>query len=178
MCGVALALGPAFAQLWKIFEKPILKFVSSSEAFERATAVGVISECTRAMGEAVTPYTATLLPIILKRLTDEDKETKSNAAYAMGLLQQNSKDEKAVLKQFPTILSRLEPLLETSEARSKDNAAGCVSRMIMRHPASVPIAQVLPALVEILPLRDDFDENEPVYDMIVGLCRFSPSLHI
>ena len=171
ICGLALALGPAFSQLWKMFEKPVMKYASGSESFERATAVGVISECIRAMGEGITPNTSTLMPLLLKRLTDEDMETKSNAAYAMGLLQQHSKDDRTVLKQFPTILSRLEPLLQTSEARSKDNAAGCVSRMIMRHPANVPIAQVLPALMDILPLREDYDENEPVYDMIVGLCK-------
>ena len=172
VCGLAIALGGTFSQLWKMFEKPILKFASGSESFERATSVGVISECIRAMGTEITPNTGTLMPLLLKRLTDEDMETKSNAAYAMGLLQEHSEDDRAILKQFPTILARLEPLLQTSEARSRDNAAGCVSRMITKHPENVPLPQVLPALMEILPLREDYDENEPVYDMIVGLCEF------
>ncbi|KAL9102305.1 MAG: hypothetical protein Q9163_002523 [Psora crenata] len=169
ICGLAMALGGTFSQLWKMFEKPIMRYASGSESFERATSVGVISECIRAMRDKVTPHTETLMPLLLKRLTDEDMETKSNTAYAIGLLQEHSEDDRAVLKQFPTILSQLEPLLHTSEARSRDNAAGCVSRMIMKHPDRVPLAQVLPALVEILPLREDFEENEPVYDMIVGL---------
>ena len=169
VCGLAMALGETFAQLWKMIEKPILKYASSSESTERSTAVGVISECIKGMKEAVTPFTATLLPLLLKRLTDEDSETKSNAAYAVGLLQEFSEDEAKITSAFPQILSLLEPMLSMTAARSRDNAAGCVSRMILRHPTNVPIPQVVPALLEILPLKDDFDENEPVWSCLVGL---------
>ena len=169
--GVAAALGPSFAQLWKLFEKPVFRYASSSENIERAMAVGVIAECTKAMGSSVTPYTARLLPLLLKRLTDEDAETKSNAAFGVGLLVEASTDEEGILEEFPNILGKLEPLLQTSEARCKDNAAGCVSRMIIAHPGSVPVPQVVPALLDLLPLRDDYDENEPVWNMIVGLCK-------
>ncbi|KAG8532910.1 uncharacterized protein KY384_002788 [Bacidia gigantensis] len=171
VAGVAQALGTSFSQLWKMFEKPVLKYASSSEPIERATAVGVISECTRAMSDDVSPYTEKLLPLLMKRLTDEDPDTKSNAAFAVGVLVEASSEEGRILKQFPTIFSKLEPLLQMDEARCKDNAAGCVSRMIMKHPGQVPIPQVVQALLEILPLREDYDENEPVYDMIVGLCK-------
>ena len=171
--GLAVALGESFGELWKMFEKPILKYTSSSESGERSTAVGVIAECIKAMGRAVTPSTSTLMKPLLHRMSDEDPETKSNAAYAIGLLQQESTNDKEILKNFPTILSKLEPLLQTDEARSKDNAAGCVARMIMTHMANMPTAQVLPALIDILPLRNDFDENEPVYDMIVKLCKLN-----
>ena len=150
-------------------EKPILKYASSSESTERSTAVGVISECIKGMKDAVTPYTSTLLPLLVKRLTDEDAETKSNAAYAVGLLQEFSTDDAKITAAFPTILSHLEPMLSLTAARSRDNAAGCVARMILRHPTSVPVSQVVPALLDILPLRDDFDENEPVWSCIVGL---------
>jgi hypothetical protein len=41
--------------------------------------------------------------------------------------------------------------------------------MIKAHPQAVPLPQVLPRLVELLPLRNDFRENEPVFDMIVAM---------
>lgn len=173
VAGLAIALGETFAELWKIFEKPLLKFASGSEAIERNTSVGVIAECIRAMEAAVTPYTSTLLRLLLHRISDEDPETKSNAAYGIGLLQEKSTSDPEILKAFPTILSKLEPLLQMREARAMDNAAGCVSRMIMRHQDHMPMQQVMPALLEILPLKCDFDENEPVYEMIVGLCKLS-----
>jgi hypothetical protein len=52
-----------------------------------------------------------------------------------------------------------------------DNAAGCVSRMILAHPERVPISEVIPALVDILPLKKDFLENKPIYECIVALCK-------
>lgn len=170
--GLAAALGSAFGELWKVFEKPILKFASSNENIERSTGVGVIAECTANMGSAVTPYTAKLLTTLLKRLSDTDLETKSNAAYATGQLISNSTDSKTYLSQFETVLSKLETMLSLEGSRIKDNAAGCISRMIMAHPERVPIPSVLPALVNLLPLTDDYEENAPVYECIYKLCEF------
>ena len=170
--GLAVALGGTFGNLWPMFEKHIIKLASNSEAIERSTAVGTIAECIRAMEGEVTPFTTSLLKLLLHRMSDEDAETKSNAAFAIGLLQKYSNHEREILASYGRILTKLEPLLKMDKARAKDNAAGCVSRMIMKHQASVPIEVVLPALVEILPLKEDFEENEPVYKMILQLCTF------
>ena len=56
------------------------------------------------------------------------------------------------------------------QATVKDNAAGCVSRLILRFPDKVPLDHVLPVLIDSLPLRQDYGENEVVWDMIVKLC--------
>ncbi|KAK0617607.1 armadillo-type protein [Immersiella caudata] len=168
--GLAVALGPAFAELWKVFEKPILRFASSeAENLERSTGVGVIAECASNMEAAVSPYTAKLLTLLLKRLSDADQETKSNAAYATGQLIFNSTDSATYLPHYETILRKLEPMLQIKDARIKDNAAGCLCRMIMAHPDRVPIPDVLPALVGLLPLKDDYEENTPVYQCISKL---------
>lgn len=167
--GLAAALGPSFGELWKVFEKPILKFASSNENIERSTGVGVIAEVTANMGAAVSPYTAKLLTTLLKRLSDTDMETKSNAAYAVGQLISSSTDSATYLAQYETILGKLETMLRLQGARIKDNAAGCLSRMIMAHPERVPIPHVLPALVDLLPLEDDYEENAPVYECIYKL---------
>lgn len=171
--GLSIALGEAFRELWKIFQKPIMKYASSSDSVERSTSVGVIAECIKNMRGQVTPSTNILMKLLLHRMGDEDSETKSNAAYAVGVLQEHSENTQEILKNFPTILSKLEPLLRTNEARCKDNAAGCVSRMVLKHRANMPVPQVLPAIVEILPLKEDFEENEPIYQMIVQLCKLS-----
>lgn len=183
IAALAVALGPQFAELWKIFEQPILKYASSQERFERSAAVGTIADCIEAMGDACTPSTPKLMRVLLKRLTDEDPETKSNAAFGMGLLCANSSDAKEILGNYNTVLGHLEPLLNTSKsssgdshARLLDNAAGCVSRMIKKAPDNVPLEQVLPRLVELLPLKEDFRENEPVFDMIVSLYQAQNSV--
>lgn len=176
LIGLSAALGDQFGELWKLFEKPVLKYASSQEAVERSSAVGTIAECVGNMGKGCTPYTSSLFKVILHRLGDEDLDVKANAVYAAGLLCEMSEDEKEVLGNYNTILSRLEPMLDAGQnGRLLDNAAGCVSRMIRKHPDKVPLQVVLPALVEILPAREDFEENKPVFQCIVSLCKSMPN---
>ena len=170
---LAVALGPSFAQLYKIFEKPILKFASSTLPIERSTAVGVLAELIRGMGAAVTPSSDRLYKILLHRLSDEDAEAKSNAAFAMGLLIEKTEDAK-VAQSFAEVLRKLEPLLQTEEKRCRDNAAGCVCRMIMKNQTNVPLEAVVPVLVDILPLKEDWEENAVVWAWLGGLCEAPP----
>jgi hypothetical protein len=76
------------------------------------------------------------------------------------------------LAAYATILTKLEPLLQTDNVRLLDNSAGCVSRMIMKHPDRVPLDDVLPVVVGLLPLKEDYEENVAVWGMIVQLCKF------
>lgn len=169
---LAAALGPTFGSIWQIFDKPVVKYASSQERTERCAAVGTIAECVGNMASGITPFTSRLMTVLLKRLGDEDLETRSNAAYGTGLLCLKSDDEKVILSNYSAILAKLEPLLhEKQGARLLDNSAGCVARMIRRHPDAVPLAEVLPRLVDLLPLREDYEENTAVFDMVVALCK-------
>jgi hypothetical protein len=175
--GLAIALGPNFVGLWPVFEKTILRYTGSSESIERANAVGVLAEVITGMAGAVTPYTATFLRLLIRRLTDEDSQTKSNAVYAIGRLCEKSNSDEEIIKAYPTILEKLEPCLHNSESNLPDNASGCISRMILKHRDHIPVADVLPALVDILPLKNDFEENFPIYRMICQMCTcFLPRL--
>ncbi|KAI4129907.1 MAG: hypothetical protein LQ338_001992 [Usnochroma carphineum] len=169
LVSLAHVLGAQFAEFFKLVEKTLFRFASGSEAFERSTAVGVLAECIRSMGDAVTPYTTALFKVLMHRLNDEDAEAKSNAVFAVGLLVANSGDEKEVGRHFNTVLARLEPMLGEEGARLRDNAAGCVARMVMRYQGKVPLGAVVPALVDVLPLKEDFEENEPVWECVVRL---------
>jgi hypothetical protein len=167
---LAVALGGQFAELWKMFEKPIVKYASSQESTERSAAVGTIAECVGNMGAGCTEYTTGLLKLLLHRLSDEDPETKSNAVYGIGLLCEKTNNDDEIVKALPTIFSKIEPLLDAQDqARLLDNTAGCVSRFLAKHPEKLPIAEVLPRLVNLLPLREDYEENKPVFGMIVKL---------
>ncbi|KAL3469703.1 armadillo-type protein [Aspergillus californicus] len=169
--GMAAALGDSFAELWKVFEKTVLRYAGSTESIERATAVGVLAECINGMGASASQFTPSFLKLLVHRLTDEDAQTKSNAAYAVGRLVEHSTSND-IVKEFPTILSRLEQLLHQDVSRLQDNATGCLSRMILRHRESVPIKDVLPVLVGILPLKNDYEENEPLYRMICQMYKW------
>ena len=172
--GMAVALGPSFAELWKTFEKQVLRYASSGESFERASACGVLAETITGMGAGVTPFTSSIMTVLLKRLGDEDAQTKSNAAYAVGRLVEKSDDDAVVVKAYPQILGKLEALFGITEGRCRDNAAGSISRLILKHRDEVPVTEVLPALVSsgVLPLKEDYEENEPVWKMIVQMCKW------
>lgn len=169
---LAVALGPAFGELWKAFEKPIVKYASSQESVERSAAVGTIAECIGNMGESCTQYSTNLLKLLVHRLSDEDPETKSNAVYGIGLLCEKTTNDDEMLKSLPTIFGKLEPLLGSQDqARLLDNTAGCVSRFISKHGDKIPIGEVLPRVVQLLPLREDYEENKPIFNMIIKLCK-------
>ena len=173
IAGLAAALGPQFSELWKIFDKPFLQYASATSASQRGATVGSLADSISGMKSGVTPYTTNLLKLLLHRVADEDGQVKSNAAFAVGVLIENTEKSAEVTKAYPNILQKLEPLLHTQESRQLDNAAGCVARMIMKHPDSVPLDDVVPALINLLPLKEDFDENKPVWTMVVGLYKMS-----
>ncbi len=115
------------------------------------------------------------MTLLAHRLTDEDPHTRSNAAFATGLLYEKSDNTHELHRSFFKISSKLEPLFYQKDAAAvQDNAAGCVSRMMLRFPEKVPLEEYLPAIIEILPLKQDYDENEPVWGMIVRLCASPP----
>ncbi|KAF2199574.1 ARM repeat-containing protein [Delitschia confertaspora ATCC 74209] len=166
---LSVALGPSFNELWKMFEKPVMKYASSNDATERAAAVGTIAECVGNMEHECTPFTPTLLKLLLHRLSDEDADTKSNAVYGMGLLCEKTTNDGEILNSIGAIFNKLEPLLGADQPRLLDNTAGCVSRLIAKYPSKIPIGEVLPRLVQLLPLREDYEENKPIFGMIVKL---------
>jgi len=88
------------------------------------------------------------------------------------MLCQFSGDTAYVLKQYPSILRKLEPQLsDDTSGHLLDNAAGCVARMIIAHPESVPLDEVLPVLLKLAPAKEDWEVNGPIYQSIVVLCH-------
>ncbi|KAM0478988.1 hypothetical protein ACHAPX_004966 [Trichoderma viride] len=164
--GLAAALGPSFGELWKIFEKPIYKMASSTEDLQRSTAVGTIAELVKYTGQAITPYTESIGQALIRRLSDPDALTKSNSAYAIGLLIFNSTDTAKTVPIYPQLWEKFEPMLAMRDMHITDNVAGALSRMILKHADAEFVAQALPAIVAALPLQEEYEENEPIYQAI------------
>jgi importin-4 len=168
--GMAEALGPQFAKHWSVLQKPIIKFCSSQESLERSTAMGVIAEVVKFIGAQVTPFTEPIMKILLHRLSDPDPLTKSNTAYAVGQLIANSTNP-AVMQAYGEVATKLESALSVTESRMQDNIAGCFSRMITRQPTPEVAEKLLPQIVQVLPLKEDYEENIPVFECIYKLCK-------
>jgi hypothetical protein len=73
-------------------------------------------------------------------------------------------------RHYPTMLNALSPLFNNQTIpNTVDNAAGAIARLILAHPNSVPLDQVLPTFTNALPLKADFEENQAVFDCIFKL---------
>ncbi|KAI6167404.1 ARM repeat-containing protein [Pisolithus thermaeus] len=164
----ANALGADFAQLFVTFFPLISKFYKESRSLsDRSSAIGCLAEIIAGMKNAVTPSTEPLMELFYKALGDPEAEVQSNAAFAVGLL-------------YPLLLTALRPIFDVpadapaSRLNAKDNAAGAVSRLIVRNTAAVPLDQVLPVLIAALPLKNDYLENRPVFRALFHLFRSNP----
>lgn len=167
---LSFSLGSQFEQPFSLFLPHILKFFSSKSTTERATTVACLGEVAGGLKAGITPFTETIFKVLNQGLVDQDKEVRSNSAYATGLLCEYTKTDLSA--SYMTILQKLQPLFEGGNHRlAKDNAIGCTSRMILARADAMPISQVLPVIVSHLPLTDDYAENQPVYKMICQLYR-------
>jgi hypothetical protein len=103
-------------------------------------------------------------------LQDPEAEVRSNSAFAAGaLIEWSEIDLSAQFGALFTALSAFFKVDSTSspdEVHAKDNAAGCIARMILKNASAMPLDQVLPIWFGGLPLTKDFIENKPVFDAI------------
>lgn len=87
-----------------------------------------------------------VLKVTTALLRDPDPEVRSNAAFATGVLIENSDTD--VSAHYGEILQLLSALFNVqaasgqSEKHGRDNAAGAVSRMIIKNSAAIPLDQV------------------------------------
>ena len=132
------------------------------------------------MRSAVTPHTEALLELFYRALSDSEAEVQTNACFAAGLLVEHS--EMDLSQQYLPLLSAFRPIFNVApdatpaKFNARDNAVGAVSRLIKRNVAAVPLDQVLPVLLDAMPLKNDFLENRPTFGAIFLL--FNTQSHI
>lgn len=132
------------------------------------------------MKSTITPSTGPLMELFYRGLSDPDSEVQCNAAFASGLLVEHS--EVDLSPQYTQLLQALHPLFDVpadapaTKFNTRDNAAGAVSRIIVKNSAAVPLGQVLPILLGALPLKNDFLENRPLFRCIFHLFRTNAAI--
>ncbi|KAI3675918.1 hypothetical protein L1987_85514 [Smallanthus sonchifolius] len=172
----AKAMGSNFEPIFAILFTPLMEFAKGSSSPKDWTmVVACLAEVAQNMGAPISGYVNPLMPFVLKELASPSATNRRNAAFCVGELCQNGGD--CSLKYFDDALHCLYPLFEESEPDDavRDNAAGAVARMIMAHQHSIPLNQVLPMLLKVLPLKEDHEESVPVYTCICNLVLSSNS---
>jgi len=177
---MATTLGADFQQALNTYFPLIMKFASSKRSLgDRSSSVGVAAEIITGMKDAITPFTEEILRFVFQTLGDEDAEVNSNAAFAAGLIVENSTVDLS--SQYLNLLAALQPHFTvapespTAKLNARDNAAGAVARLILKNTAAVPLDQVLPTWLGVLPLKNDMLENGPVFRAIFHLFRNQPA---
>ncbi|OMO60738.1 Armadillo-like helical [Corchorus capsularis] len=163
----AKSMGSHFAPIFaKLFE-PLMKFAKASRPpQDRTMVVACLAEVAQDMGAPIASYIDRLMPLVLKELASSSATNRRNAAFCAGELAKNGGE--STLKYYNDILRGLYPLFGESEPDDavRDNAAGAVARMIMVHPQSIPLNQVLPVFLRALPLKEDHEESMTVYNCV------------
>lgn len=142
---------------------------------DRSAAIGCLAEIIDNMKGAISPHTQPLLELLYLALSDSEYTVLSDAAFALGLLVENSQVDLS--QQYLQLLGALRPLFVVTpdspavRLNAKDNAAGAVGRLIIRNTAAIPLDQVLPIFIDALPLKNDHLENRPVFRALFHLFR-------
>jgi hypothetical protein len=141
-------------------------------------AMGCLGELSQELEKGIHDHwQSVFLPAVLAGLADPDDNVKRNAAFCAGVSCEGLGE--AVAAQYPQLLQAISPIFGADPTQGDatsaalDNAAAAVSRMIMASPGNVPMAQVLPALLKVLPLKNDMTENETVYKCLLGLLQMN-----
>lgn len=173
---MANVYGQDFVEPLKQLMPKVTKYYSPSRSSsDRATAVGSLGEIITGMKGAITPFTTDILTLLSRGLQDEDVGIRSNAAFASGVLVENSQTDLS--GHYQALLGAIRPMFELSQSdkeddqRASDNACGCLCRMIVKSQAAVPLDQALPVLIGALPLKKDAAEWSPVLVALMGLVQ-------
>ncbi|WVR09018.1 hypothetical protein IAU60_006078 [Kwoniella sp. DSM 27419] len=178
---MATVLGPDFAQAFGQVLPLIANYTQPKRSqSERSMAIGSLGEIIVGLKGGVTQFTQPLLQIISRGLADEEADVRSNAAFAAGVLVENS--ETDLSSQYGALLGALQPFFSPPEHsapavyNARDNAAGAVARMVTKNAAALPLEQVIQVLVSVLPLRFDPLENRAVFAALFSVFRTQPQL--
>ncbi|WWC73041.1 uncharacterized protein I206_107006 [Kwoniella pini CBS 10737] len=178
---MASVLGPDFAQAFGQVLPLIANYTEPKRAqSERSMAIGSLGEIIVGLKDGVTTFTQPLLQIISRGLVDEEADVRSNAAFAAGVLIENSSTDLS--SNYQALLAALQPFFSPAEHsapaiyNARDNAAGAVARMVIKNPSALPLEQVISVLVSVLPLRFDPLENRAVYGALFSTFRNQPQI--
>ncbi|XP_043960108.1 importin-4 isoform X1 [Gambusia affinis] len=157
------------------------KAKSSCTVADRSFSLGTIGEILHALvnvsgGRGVAGrLSIRLLPVLVAGVKDSDAEVRNNSVFGLGCLAQAA--GPLVVSDYPMMLSVFSNMLgKESDLRVIDNLCAALCRMIMSNVDAVPLEQVVTALATHLPLKEDQEENQTVFNCLTMLYKHNPVL--
>jgi len=137
---------------------------------ERSFAVGALADCVEPLTGRLedTLLKAGALPIFTEALADEEDDLRNNGVYGLGELVLWGGPGMA--GHYNQILSNLSTLLgKESAPRVIDQIVGAVARFLIVGSSSVPVNEIIPVMMNNLPLKEDMEEYENVFKALAVL---------
>jgi len=129
---------------------------------ERSFAVGTMADCVKALPGKLEPFVKHLLPVFRNGAKDEETDMRQNSLYGLGELVLYA--GPCLEPQYNQILSDLSMILTNeTEPQVIDQIAGAIARFIMTESALVPVNDIVPVLMNNLPLKSDETEYDYVF---------------
>ncbi|XP_037819285.1 importin-4 [Lucilia sericata] len=129
---------------------------------QRAFVYGALAECFGALKSCTGTYFDTFCPLMIDGLSDDFYQARQNAVFGLGELVLYAEEKS--FEAYPHILMALsQAVANEKEPAALDNICGAIARLIITNCNLVPLNQVLPVLLQHLPLREDFDENASIF---------------
>merc|ERR1711957_426823 len=170
-------MGQHFVQYLPKFLPVICTYAKSSRPpSDRSMAIGCIGELAEELDAGISDHWSSVFyPVAMAGLADSDDSVKRNAAFCIGVCCEGLGE--SIVSQYGDMLQALSPLFGIDVAQGDiaaacvDNACAAIARMIKTSPSTVPLAQVLPVMLSVLPLKNDMTENGTVYTCLFGLLQ-------
>ncbi|GLT87421.1 hypothetical protein SLE2022_055060 [Rubroshorea leprosula] len=148
----------------------ILMLGKDKTAEERRIAIFIFDDVAEHCQEAALKYYNTFLPFLLEACNDENSNVRQAALYGVGLCAEFG---GAVFKPLvQDALSRLDAVirhpsaLHSGNVMAYDNAVSALGKICQFHRDSIDAAQVVPAWLSCLPIKDDLIEAKIVHDQL------------
>eukprot|EP01080_Neovahlkampfia_damariscottae_P001706 gene1706-475_t len=170
---LARSYGKDFAPYLKELFLPILNYAKDGRSdTDKVMAIGTLSEISNSVGDQIIPYSDTLIQLFTSGSKSMNMNIKRNSIFGIGVLAlvAPKQTEKVIMQ----VLQILHPVIKEPMKYSNfvvDNSAGCLARIIISHGSNIPMDQVLGGLVQVLPLREDFVENDIIYGCLLDLLK-------
>jgi len=129
---------------------------------ERSFAVGAIADSMEPLQGVLQPFLPHLLPLFTEMLKDEEDDVRNNCVFGLGEMVLWA-GESAVPHYTPILAILSKQLSKEDSPRVLDQIAGAISRFLIANLVMVPVEDLLPALLNQLPLKEDLDEYELVF---------------
>lgn len=142
---------------------------------ERKAALTTLGSVVAGMKASIQPFVPDLFPLLSRGLLDPDAPSRTAAIYAIGVLIQFT--ERNLGAYYQTVVEVLNTSLslpnvdeQPSDLRAqRDNAVGCLARMVRKQPHVLPLNQTLSLVFGALPMLEDIAEWTPVVQMCLSL---------